>query len=69
MNKKIMIKGMSCEHCQKRVEKALLDIEGVENVVVDLNEGSAKLKMLREVGDSEFRFAIEDAGYEVLSME
>ncbi|MBK5252565.1 MAG: heavy-metal-associated domain-containing protein [Peptostreptococcaceae bacterium] len=69
MNKKIMIKGMMCEHCQKRVKNALLKIDGVENVVVDIEEGSAKLRMLREVGDSEFRFAIEDAGYEVVSME
>ncbi len=69
MNKTIMIKGMTCEHCQKRVENALNEIEGVENVVVDIEEGSAKLRMLREVGDSEFRFAIEDAGYEVISME
>jgi copper chaperone CopZ len=69
MNKIIMIKGMTCKHCQKRVEDALNEIEGVENVVVDIEEGSAKLRMLREVGDSEFRFAIEDAGYEVISME
>ncbi len=69
MNKIIMIKGMSCQHCQKRVEHALNEIEGVENVIVDIEEGSARLRISREVGDSEFRFAIEDAGYEVISME
>ena len=60
---------MTCGHCQKRVEKALLEINGVENVVVDLDKGKAELRISREVGDSEFRFAIEDAGYEVISLE
>ncbi len=69
MKKTIFIKGMTCGHCQKRVEKALLEINGVENVVVDLDEGKAELRISREVGDSEFRFAIEDAGYEVISLE
>jgi len=69
MKKTIFIKGMTCGHCQKRVEKALLEINGVENVVVDLDKGKAELRISREVGDSEFRFAIEDAGYEVISLE
>ncbi len=65
MYKTIMVRGMSCGHCQKRVENALLEIDGVETAEVDLIEGRANVRMSREVGDSEFRFAVEDAGYEV----
>jgi len=69
MKKTIFIKGMTCGHCKMRVENALREIDGVENVLVDLGEGKAELRMSREVGDSEFRFAVEDAGYEVISLE
>jgi len=65
MKKTVFIKGMTCGHCKKRVENALLEINGVENVLVDLDAGKAEMRISREVGDSEFRFAVEEAGYEV----
>jgi copper chaperone len=38
----IKIKGMSCQHCVGSVKEALEKIEGIENVVVDLDSGVAK---------------------------
>ncbi len=37
---KIIVKvlGMSCEHCSKKVENALLSIEGIKKVKVDLKK-------------------------------
>ena len=61
---KLTVEGMSCSHCQKAVEKALKEIEGVEKVQVDLEKkevvvtGSAAREKLAE--------AITEAGYEVV---
>ncbi len=38
------IEGMACNHCRMTVEKAIGAIPGVENVSVDLAEGSATVK-------------------------
>ena len=33
---KVKIEGMSCNHCKMRVEKALKQVQGVDEVQVDL---------------------------------
>lgn len=37
------IKGMNCAHCKAAVEKAIAGVEGVENVNVNLSEGTASV--------------------------
>lgn len=60
------VSGMSCKHCQKAVEDALSNLEGVEGVQVNLEQGIVKVKYNPiEVGLPEFKKAIQDAGYEV----
>ena len=67
--KKIMeINGMSCAHCQARVEKALSAIEGVE-AKVDLKKNQATISMKQEVSDLVLTDAVVEAGYEVLSVK
>ncbi len=65
---KIWIDGMTCEHCRKRVERQLRDLEGVRNVLVDLDAGTA---LLSGVGLPPDRIidAIKQAGYEVNKIE
>jgi len=66
MTKKIHIEGMSCQHCVKHVREALLELEGVKHVEVDLKE---KLDVLEgEVSDDKIKTAIEDAGYDVVKI-
>lgn len=38
----VKIKGMSCQHCVGSVKEALEKVEGIENVVVDLDSGVAE---------------------------
>lgn len=38
------IEGMMCNHCKENVEKSLRQLEGVEDVHVDLAEGTAYIK-------------------------
>nr|WP_319487661.1 heavy metal translocating P-type ATPase [uncultured Caproiciproducens sp.] len=68
MKKIITIKGMSCEHCQARVEKALNAIEGVE-AKVDLKKNNATVSLKTEVSDEVLKNAVNEAGYEAVSVE
>ena len=40
---KVFVEGMKCNHCKANAEKAILGVEGVENVVIDLTESSATI--------------------------
>jgi copper chaperone len=66
--KKIMkINGMSCEHCQARVEKVLNEIDGVE-AKVELKKNRAVVTLSKEVADQTLSHAVTEAGYEVVSI-
>lgn len=65
--KTIIIEGMSCGHCQARVEKALNAIEGIQ-ASVDLASKTATVQLTKEVSDDSLRTAISDAGYDVVSI-
>ena len=61
----LTVKGLRCEHCEAKVEKALIKLDGVNSakanrennaVVVDFNPDVVPADELRET--------IEDCGYE-----
>ncbi|SJZ53904.1 heavy metal translocating P-type ATPase [Anaerorhabdus furcosa] len=65
--KTLQIEGMSCGHCQARVEKALNAVDGVQ-ATVDLASNSAVVTLSKEVANEILKKAVEDAGYEVVSI-
>ena len=69
MKKKISIEGMSCGHCVKHVENALVEVDGVKKVEVDLSSKSATVELDRAVENSVLKGAIEEAGYEVVEIK
>ena len=69
MKAKITIEGMSCGHCVKHVSNALADLENVENIQVSLENKTALFESKAEIADEKIKFAIEDAGYEVVKIE
>jgi copper ion binding protein len=69
MRKAISIEGMSCEHCVKHVTNALNELSGVENVDVNLSAGRAIIDYRGEIKDSDIKSAIDEAGYDVLTIE
>ena len=62
-----MIEGMSCGHCVKHVQEALEGLNGVSSVEVNLAEKYAVVETTVE--DSQLQEAIDDAGYDVISIE
>ena len=65
MEKTISVKGMTCPHCVKHVTKALSGMDGVTDVVVNLEAGTATFKTSRDIPDTEFAAVLDDAGYEL----
>ena len=66
--KKIMdIKGMTCEHCQARVEKVLNAIDGIE-AKVELKKNRAVINLKKDVSDQILRDTVTEAGYEVVAI-
>jgi copper ion binding protein len=61
----IKVNGMTCQHCVAAVTKALAAIDGVTNVVVDLDAGTATYDETDAVDAKAIRRALEDAGYEL----
>ena len=61
--KELKVKGMSCEHCVKRVKSAVEGVEGVSSVSVDLNSGAVKYNAEKDV-TKEVIEKIKEAGYE-----
>ena len=42
-NVKLRVTGMTCGHCQAKVEKALKSLNGVYTAIIDLPDGEAEI--------------------------
>lgn len=61
---KFKVTGMSCGHCQQKVERALKDNTGVYWAVVDLQDGVAEVDFDDDaVSSQQLIAAVERAGY------
>jgi uncharacterized membrane protein YraQ (UPF0718 family)/copper chaperone CopZ len=61
---KILIEGMTCNHCVMNVKKAISGVEGVTGSEIELSDGSAFIEGKFDI--NAVKFAIEDRGYKVL---
>ncbi|MCI6025114.1 heavy-metal-associated domain-containing protein [Candidatus Methanarcanum hacksteinii] len=62
-NKTLIVDGMHCQKCQKKVEDALSAVDGVASVSVDLDKGKAKVELTKDVNDEDLCMAVLDAGF------
>ena len=69
MKKVITVNGMSCQHCQAAVEKALSAVPGVASAKVNLAKKTATVALSSEVANDALMAAVQDAGYEPVSVE
>ncbi|MGI6299432.1 MAG: heavy-metal-associated domain-containing protein [Saccharofermentanales bacterium] len=67
MKKEIKIEGMTCAHCQARVEKALNALPGVK-AEVNLQTKSAVVTLAEALADDVLLAAVREAGYEPVSI-
>lgn len=68
MKKKLIVNNMSCDHCKRRVETALMSIPGVK-AEVTLKTKTCIVESPVPVTDKQMVDLITEAGYEVESIE
>lgn len=62
MNHTYKVTGLSCNGCKAHVEEALSQIDGINVVHVDLENGSVNLEMSREIELDELKSKLEEDG-------
>ncbi len=63
-NVKLRVTGMTCGHCQAKVEQALKGVGGVYSAIVDLQDGEAEVDFNDDaVTTAQLVAAVERAGY------
>ena len=63
-NIKLRVTGMTCGHCQSKVERALRGTTGVYSAFVDLQSGEAEIDFEDDtVTTGELVGAVQKAGY------
>ena len=61
----IKVKGMMCNGCENRVQNVVKQIEGVEEVLANYQNGTVTIKSNEDIDKKIITETIEDIGYEV----
>lgn len=69
MEKLMVVEGMSCGHCSARVEKALMELDGVSKASVNLNTKEVRVELTGDLSADILTDAVEDAGYDVVDVK
>ena len=70
MEKKLLIEGMSCNHCVNHVKTALTeDIKGIDVKEVNLDGKYALVDMADGVNEDELKAIIADLGFELKAIQ
>lgn len=69
MEKTMKIEGMTCEHCEMRVKKALEALPEVTEAKVSHSAGTAVVALNAEVDAGKLKEAVEAQDYKVLSVQ
>lgn len=68
IKKIITVDGMMCEHCKAKVEKTLLELEGVSRVKVSLKDKTVIIYSNININNDAIINAIEKLDYKVVSI-
>lgn len=62
----LKVNGMECGGCENRVENALKNIEGIESVSANHENGIVKITLNKEIEQNLIEETIENLGYEII---
>ena len=68
IKKVINIEGMMCEHCKAKVEKSLLELDGITKVKVSLKDKTATIYSSVSIPDEDIIDTINKLDYKVTSI-
>lgn len=69
IKKVITIEGMMCSHCQMKVEKSLLELNGVSKVKVNLKDKSATIYSTKIINNDDIKKVITKLDYKVIDIK
>ena len=61
----LKVSGMMCNGCENRIQNALKQIDGVEDVKANHVDGNVKLTANDDINEEIIKETITDIGYEV----
>ena len=61
------VPGISCGHCKNAIEGELAPLNDVESALVDID--AKTVTVVCEITEADVRAAVDEAGYEVASVE
>lgn len=61
------VPGISCGHCKNAIEGELAPLNDVESALVDID--AKTVTVVGEITEADVRAAVDEAGYEVASVE
>lgn len=64
MKKQFKVEEMHCNHCVESIDKALRDLEGVENIDIDLDSKIVSLE--GEIDDKKVIDSLDDIGFDAV---
>ena len=65
----VKIEGMSCEHCANKVKNALMNIDDVKGVKVNLSKKEAIISSNNKLDKDLIKKLIEDLDYKFIDIE
>ena len=65
----VNVDGMSCNNCAKHVKNALEELDGVNEVIVNLDNKNAEISYQGDIDENLIRDAINEAGYEYKGLQ
>jgi copper chaperone len=65
---RVQVDGMTCEHCKHTIEQVVSLIQGAQRVTADFASGRVEATFAGDPDQAAVRAAIEEEGYEVVSI-
>ncbi|VTT26641.1 heavy-metal-associated domain-containing protein [Streptococcus gordonii] len=69
MKQTVQLENLSCQNCVKHVTQHFLSMEGVSDVVVDLEKQTAQVTTDKSHSTSDYEAALAKTIYKVLSVD
>lgn len=69
MKKILKIEGMSCHHCEMRVENALKSLKDVKKAKANYAEGLCVIELKNDIADDILINTVMQAGYTLTKVE
>ena len=68
IKKVVTIEGMMCDHCKSKVERALLELDDISKVKVNLKNKSATIYSTKSINNEIIKNTISKLDYKVIAI-